>query len=60
MKYKQQVQVSLEKIEQLALTLETVVNNPRLAEVNEIKRLATAIRHHIKQVSDKVSLEYEG
>jgi hypothetical protein len=60
MKYKQEVELSLEKVEQLALTLETVVNNPRLAEVSEIKRLATAIRQHVKQISNKVSLEYEG
>ena len=60
MKYKQEDQTSLEAADQLSLTLETIVNNPRLAEISEIKRLAAEIRKKIKMASDRVSLEYEG
>ena len=52
MKYKQEVQTSLEAADQLSLTLETIVNNPRLAEISEIKRLDAEIRKKIKGESD--------
>jgi hypothetical protein len=60
MKYKQEVQDILESAENLALTLETVTNTPRLANPIEIKRLATALKNLIKKASDRISLEYEG
>ena len=60
MKYKEDVENSIEKAEQLALTLETAVYTPRLANPTEIKRLATEIRKQIKFIADRVSLEYEG
>jgi hypothetical protein len=57
MKYKEEVEKS---IEQLALTLETVVNTPRLTDRTELKRLSTAIRNELKFISDRISLEYNG
>jgi len=60
MKFKQEVQDILENAENLALTLETVANTPRLANPVEIKRLATVLKNLIKKASDRVSLEYEG
>tara|TARA_R110000744_G_scaffold34774_2_gene80815 strand:+ start:4031 stop:4213 length:183 start_codon:yes stop_codon:yes gene_type:complete len=60
MKFKQEVEQALEVAENLALTLETVASTPRLSNPVEIKRLATAIRNHIKKAADRVSLEYEG
>jgi len=59
MKYKEDVERSIEKAEQLALTLETAVSTPRLANPTELKRLATEIRQQIKFIADRVSLEYE-
>ena len=53
MKYKEEVEKSIEKAEQLALTLETVVNTPRLTDRTEIKK-------QLKFISDRVSLEYNG
>ena len=49
MKYKQEVQTSLEAADQLSLTLETIVNNPRLAEISEIKRSKWILRKLISQ-----------
>ncbi len=60
MKYKEEVEKSMEKVEQLALTLETVVNTPRLTDRTELKRLSTAIRNELKFISDRISLEYNG
>jgi predicted DNA-binding protein len=60
MKYKEEVEKSIERVEQLALTLETVVNTPRLTDRTEIKRLSVEIRKQLKFISDRVSLEYNG
>tara|TARA_R110002020_G_scaffold275364_3_gene490575 strand:- start:612 stop:788 length:177 start_codon:yes stop_codon:yes gene_type:complete len=58
MKYKQEIQDAVEKTEQLSLTLDTVVNTPRLTDPKEIKRLTAAIRSHLKFISERLSLEY--
>ena len=58
MKYKQEIENAVEKAEQLSLTLETIVNTPRLADPIEIKNLTKAIRTHLKFVAERLSLEY--
>jgi len=58
MKYKQEIEIAIEKVEQLSLTLDTIVNTPRLVDPTQIKNLTKAIRSHLKFVSDRISLEY--
>jgi len=58
MKYKQEIQDAIEKAEQLSLTLDTIVNTPRLVNPSQIKELSKAIRSHLKFISDRISLEY--
>jgi len=58
MKYKQEIQDALEKAEQLSLTLDTIINTPRLVNPQEIKSLGKAIRSHLKFIADRISLEY--
>jgi len=58
MKYKQEIEVSIEKAEQLSLTLDTIVNTPRLVDPTTIKNLTKAIRSHLKFVADRISLEH--
>ena len=60
MKYKEEVQIAIEKAEQLALTLDTVVKTPRLTDRSELLRLSSEIKKQLKFISDRVSLEYNG
>ncbi len=60
MKYKEEVQNAIEKAEQLALTLDTVVKTPRLTDRSELLRLSSEIKKQLKFISDRVSLEYNG
>ena len=60
MKYKEEVQIAIEKAEQLALTLDTVVKTPRLTDRSEPLRLSSEIKKQLKFISDRVSLEYNG
>jgi len=39
MKYKQEIEIAIEKVEQLSLTLDTIVNTPRLVDPTQIKNL---------------------
>jgi len=58
MKFKQEIEIAIEKAEQLALSLDTIVNTPRLADPTEIKNLTKAIRTHLKFAAERLSLEY--
>ena len=60
MKYKEEVQIAIEKAEQSALTLDTVVKTPRLTDRSELLRLSSEIKKQLKFISDRVSLEYNG
>jgi hypothetical protein len=60
MKYKSEVETAIEKAEQLALTLETVIKTPRLTDRDELIRLSTEIKKQLKFISDRISLEYNG
>jgi len=60
MKYKEEIENAVEKAEQLALTLETITNTPRLNDATEVRRITTALRSHLKFIAERVSLERNG
>jgi len=60
MKYKEECEKAIEKAEQLALTLDTVINTPRLDDRRELIRLSAEIKKQLQFISNRLSLEYEG